>query len=156
MRHGRIIAEEPPNTLMERYNSSSLDNIVLLICKRDSAEKRASGTQLSTNGQQLAEVVSSNQIVFQARGKLSKTHGEQQVATGDNGNITFLKYDKFSSCGAHSDCPPEHPSFTSSIAKGIMGSVKSRKQCVSSSFTTFKKIKALIWSVYLLSFRHPA
>lgn len=173
MRHGRIIAEESPQVLMRQYNSTSLDQIVLRICKRDAAENASSRKEsFSGQGQAMTEVISSTpnshhqdnqnpRQVFYAKGKLAKIHGEQQVMdTEENGNIRFLKFSNTSHHGASSDivyAQESHPHcFASTLAKGLMGSVKARRECVSRSLSMLSRIKGLILATYLATFRHPA
>lgn len=172
MRHGRIIAEESPQVLMRQYDSTSLDQIVLGICKRDAAENASSRKEsFSGQGQIMSEVISSTPTshhdnprqVFYAKGKLAKVHGEQQVMDDEeNGNIKFLKFSNTNTThhGAMSDITYAQEShqrcFASTLAKGLMGSVKARRECVSRSFTMLRRIKGLIWATYLATFRHPA
>lgn len=168
MRHGRIIEEEAPEKLMRQYQCSSLDQIVLRICKRDQeANAPQSGPRRTSFAVETLEEVTTTPVpnltdrkVFYSNGKVAKAHGDKQIMSPESSNVTFINYRYSDGSGAKSDSSPgqgeSQQCFARTVAKGLMGSVKARRQCISRSYTMLRRIRGLIWATYLATFRHPA
>ncbi|ODM97678.1 ABC transporter G family member 23 [Orchesella cincta] len=150
MRNGRIIAEESPSNLIERYKTTSLDSIVLQICKRDAATKKARSQSNSSSIEELSSSPDNASKVFRVRGKLAKTKEQEQVVMNEDGKgVTFLSFSDFSKSSSN-----EH--FTS-FSKGLIGTGnKLTEKCMHTSLGIYRRLQGLIWATYMSSFRHPA
>ncbi|CAL8109728.1 unnamed protein product [Orchesella dallaii] len=157
MRNGRLIAEESPKNLIKKYDTASLDTIVLQICKRDAVTKHVKSHQI--NNIEVVEHSSSISVppigdgrkVFHARGKLAKIQGQQQVMMNEDvKGVTFLSYNDLSQDSLNEHVTPAFSKELTSTGNNLT------EKCMHSSLGVYRRLMGLVWATYMSSFRHPA